>query len=115
MSRLRHAIAATSRDPHIANDPAINPNNFERLSEGAYHQPDGEPGLTTDQEKKDPQRNHTSWTVAALIINKMIGSGIFTGPAIVLLNTRNKNIAIMLWVLGFIYTLLRYETPWLAM
>ncbi|KAF3911067.1 hypothetical protein AA313_de0204548 [Arthrobotrys entomopaga] len=43
--------------------------------------------------------------VASLIINKMIGTGIVTGPAQVLLYTGNKNYALLLWGLGFIYTL----------
>ncbi|KAK6532031.1 hypothetical protein TWF694_003194 [Orbilia ellipsospora] len=43
--------------------------------------------------------------VASLIINKMIGTGIVTGPAQVLLYTGRKDYALLLWGLGFIYTL----------
>lgn len=45
--------------------------------------------------------------VAALIINKMVGSGIFTGPYLALTYTQNKNVFIVLWVLGFVYTVAR--------
>jgi hypothetical protein len=47
--------------------------------------------------------------VASLIINKMIGSGIFTAPPLVLLYTQNKILAFFLWLVGFAYTLIRYE------
>ncbi|KAF8418448.1 amino acid permease-domain-containing protein [Tirmania nivea] len=46
------------------------------------------------------------WDVAALIINKMVGSGIFTGPPLVLLYTQHKVEAMFLWILGLIYTYL---------
>lgn len=51
-------------------------------------------------------RNLSSWDVAALITNKMIGTGIFTGPSIVLQFTLNKKLAIGLWAFGMVYTLL---------
>ena len=53
-------------------------------------------------------RDLSSLDVAALIINKMIGTGIFTGPTQVLQYTLNKNLAIGLWAFGMVYTLLRY-------
>lgn len=43
--------------------------------------------------------------MASLIINKMIGSGIFFGPYAVLVATQNKTIAVVFWILGFIYTM----------
>ncbi|KAK1962243.1 hypothetical protein LY78DRAFT_260200 [Colletotrichum sublineola] len=42
--------------------------------------------------------------VAALIINKMIGTGIFAGPYTVLINSASKSVAIGLWVVGLCYT-----------
>jgi len=47
--------------------------------------------------------------VAALIINKMVGTGIFTGPLTVLQATQSKSAAVTLWVLGFLYTVIRFE------
>jgi len=47
------------------------------------------------------------WDVAALIINKVVGTGIFTGPPMVLLYTQNKVEAMLLWILGLMYTYLR--------
>jgi hypothetical protein len=58
--------------------------------------------------RMDTARTATEFDVAALIINKMIGTGIFTGPFTVLQFTHNKSVAIGLWVLGFGYTILRY-------
>lgn len=49
-----------------------------------------------------------SWLdVAALIVNKTVGTGIFTGPASALLYTQNKQTVIVLWLLGFVYTVTR--------
>jgi hypothetical protein len=52
-------------------------------------------------------RKLTWWDVSALIINKMIGTGIFTGPPTILLYTGNKTTALCLWAGGFAYTLIR--------
>lgn len=60
--------------------------------------------------RKETRRDLDWKDVAALIINKMVGTGIFTGPLTVLLATNSKAIALTLWVLGFAYTVLRYET-----
>lgn len=49
----------------------------------------------------------TEWDVGALILNKMIGSGIFTTPPLVLLYTGSGGIALGLWIGGFVYTILR--------
>ena len=52
-----------------------------------------------------------SFDVAAFIVNKMIGTGIFTTPVTVLIQTHNdKELALGLWILGFVYTLIRYCT-----
>ena len=44
--------------------------------------------------------------VAALIFNKMVGSGIFTSPGIVLSLTKSKALALSLWAVGGVYTTL---------
>ena len=54
------------------------------------------------------ERDLTSWDAAALIINKMVGTGIFVAPPTVLLNTGSKRVALGLWSAGFVHTLLRY-------
>lgn len=46
--------------------------------------------------------------VFSLIVNKMIGTGIFTAPVQVLLATQSKQLALGLWALGFIYTIMRF-------
>jgi hypothetical protein len=56
--------------------------------------------------KIEVHRKLTWWDVTALIINKMIGTGIFTGPPTILLYTGNKRIALGFWAVGFLYTLL---------
>lgn len=46
------------------------------------------------------------WDVAALIINEMVGTGIFTSPPLVLRFTQSKSEAMFLWILGLVYTYL---------
>jgi hypothetical protein len=48
-----------------------------------------------------------TFDVFSLIVNKMVGTGIFTAPAQVLLATQSKQLALALWALGFIYTIMR--------
>lgn len=58
----------------------------------------------------DSPRTLTQTDVTALVINNMIGTGIFTGPYIVLVNTQSKSVAMGLWVAGFTHTIARYRT-----
>ena len=53
--------------------------------------------------------------VAALIMNKMIGTGIFTTPGTILFLTGSKSISIVLWIIGGIYSMLRCVGPMSAM
>jgi hypothetical protein len=54
-----------------------------------------------------PARPLSQRDVASLIINKMIGTGIFTAPPSVLLMARSRSLAFGLWLLGFAYTIVR--------
>jgi hypothetical protein len=57
-----------------------------------------------------PARPLSRWDVASLIINKMIGTGIFTAPPTVLLMAGSPGLAFALWMLGFAYTIVRCDT-----
>lgn len=46
-----------------------------------------------------------AFSTAALIISKMIGTGVFAKPAIVLLNSGGKTIALSMWLAGGAMTL----------
>jgi hypothetical protein len=54
-----------------------------------------------------PRRSLGFVQCSALMINQMIGTGVFTLPGVVLLLTKSKPIAITLWAVGGIYSLLR--------
>ncbi|KAI9744086.1 MAG: hypothetical protein M1818_002238 [Claussenomyces sp. TS43310] len=47
-----------------------------------------------------------AFDVFSLITNKMIGTGIYTAPYSVLIYTRNKQLALGLWGVGFFYTIM---------
>lgn len=51
----------------------------------------------------------------SLIVNKMIGTGIYTAPTTVLLLTNSKQISLGLWAVGFVYTVMRYVVGWTEM
>jgi amino acid transporter len=46
--------------------------------------------------------------VSALILNKMVGTGIFTLPGLVLSLTRSKRTSLGLWVVGGVYSMLSF-------
>lgn len=59
--------------------------------------------------KPIPERRMLGYmSTAALIINKMIGTGIFSKPSSVLANTGSKGASMFLWVTGGIMTLSGY-------
>lgn len=55
-----------------------------------------------------PRRNLRVHDVAGLILNKVVGSGIFTTPGLVLALTKHKPTSIFLWVIGGIHAMLWY-------
>lgn len=80
------------------------------------------PGSNPEEYRDDDNSFHSNWTestkvprrnlgfiqCSALMINQMVGSGIFTLPGLILLLTKSKPIAIGLWAVGGIYSLLRF-------
>jgi hypothetical protein len=58
-----------------------------------------------------PRRNLRTQDVAALILNKQIGTGIFTTPGLVLSLTKNKPLSIGLWIVGGVHAFLWYVKP----
>lgn len=56
------------------------------------------------------KRNLHAFDIFALILNKQIGTGIFTTPGFVLATTQGKGLSVFLWFLGGIYCLLWYVT-----
>lgn len=58
-------------------------------------------------ESTDVPRRHLGFIqVSALMINQMVGSGIFTTPATVLLLTGSKPVSLVLWAVGGVYSFL---------
>lgn len=53
-----------------------------------------------------PKARLTVLDVAALVLNKQIGTGIFTTPGTVLLSTQSKGLSVVLWTLGGFWTLM---------
>ncbi|KAJ4330121.1 hypothetical protein N0V87_010285 [Didymella glomerata] len=53
-----------------------------------------------------PPKSLTKLDIAALILNKQIGTGIFTTPGAVLLSTKSKGLSVGLWTIGGFWTLM---------
>jgi hypothetical protein len=53
-----------------------------------------------------PNANLSILDVAALVLNKQIGTGIFSTPGLVLASTRSKGLSIALWSIGGLWTTL---------
>ncbi|KAF2184946.1 hypothetical protein K469DRAFT_167604 [Zopfia rhizophila CBS 207.26] len=106
-----------SPEPYLSPDPTHRPPSPapSRLSvESAvsphslndYDAPRPTPLQATRAIKIEVHRKLTWWDVASLIINKMIGTGIFTGPPMILLYTGKKSSALWIWAGGFVYILI---------
>ncbi|KAK1990857.1 hypothetical protein LX36DRAFT_379650 [Colletotrichum falcatum] len=90
-------------------DTAVNGHGHGQHHEPAYRSGSPAPTDASDGNRlpmQEPSRDLTSVDVASLIINKMIGTGIFTSPFTVLINCENKTTALCLWLCGFVYTIL---------
>ena len=53
----------------------------------------------------------TTFDVFSFIVNKMVGTGIFTAPPVVLALTADRRIALSLWAIGFLYSIITCAQP----
>jgi hypothetical protein len=63
---------------------------------------------TSSGVEEDKTSYLSTFDISCLIINKMVGTGVFTAPQAVFLLVGAKTVAFILWILGFIFTLIRY-------
>lgn len=61
----------------------------------------------TSEQTKISRKDLGVWNVASLIINKQIGTGIFTTPGLVLSLTGSKTVSLALWIMGGVWAALR--------
>lgn len=104
-------IPLVNRHAYDGTADSISSATTARAQEQRGHQEATSDLPTRRKPLKDVSRDLSPFDVAALIINKMIGTGIFTAPFTVLINSKSKSIAIGLWICGFLYTVLRYGYP----
>ncbi|CAO2656259.1 Nn.00g050620.m01.CDS01 [Neocucurbitaria sp. VM-36] len=100
-------VVKTSAGVQVANVPDIERGNPRTDSDPSSHG-SRRPDLGDWDENKAsvPRTNLTILDVAALILNKQIGTGIFTTPGAVLLSTRSKGLSVALWTIGGFWTLM---------
>jgi amino acid transporter len=109
------------------NDGPFRSNNAIMVRSDRHHDPEGTHGIHPDEGRGSPDdeslhRPPTDFTedrrlgrtlgtldVSALILNKMVGTGIFTLPGIVLGLTRSKRISVGFWVVGGVYSMLSFS------
>ena len=112
-----------SLDPHTGSVPRKR--KEESLKDpsiaASYHDNDGAQNESGSQEDYQAQRLRSSETaytesnslpprnldfiqITSLMVNSMIGAGIFTVPGYILLLTRSKTVALVLWAIGGVYS-----------
>jgi len=82
----------------------------EGVSEDRPTRDDGYEVTTLPEEEQvniEGRKELGALDIFSLIVNKMIGTGVFTAPAQVFLLTGWKTISILMWVIGFVYSILR--------
>ncbi|KAF2129907.1 hypothetical protein P153DRAFT_315302 [Dothidotthia symphoricarpi CBS 119687] len=99
----------TNANLHVANAPQVNQVNTNARTD-SNPTSDASRGVDLgDWDERQvvvPRTNLTVLDVAALILNKQIGTGIFTTPGAVLLSTRSKGLSVGLWAIGGMWTTL---------
>jgi amino acid transporter len=112
-SRIENDGPFRSLDPRTAQCPQQHSPEAKlsgRLEEGRGS-PDNESlqrPPTNFTEDRHLGRTLGTLDVSALILNKMVGTGIFTVPGIVLTLTGSKRISLGFWVLGGVYSMLSF-------
>lgn len=105
-------LQGAGRSPDTAVGPSYNPkeprDEVERPGANTSGEVDGgDPKPTLDlpytEDLSIQKRKLTVWDVAALILNKIIGTGIFTVPGLVLGLTNSKVVSVVYWILGGFY------------
>ena len=81
-----------------------------QLSE-AYQMPNRSFGPMEEELPAPHTRVNEAWTTYDVFfqaVNTMVGTGIFTAPPLVLALVGDRWIAIVLWLIGFVYSLIGY-------
>ena len=84
------------------------PSGSVSINQGAIERYRLEPTPDEPDEYEPPEVGRlTAIDVFGFIVNKMIGTGIYTSPIQVLILTGSRDAAIGLWVVGVVYTFVR--------
>lgn len=86
--------------------------SLPRVRQDTLQPYDGGPFVPRDPQDDEPfdawDEGLGVFDVFSLIVNKMIGTGIYTSPTAVFLLTGNKSLTLGLFVVGFLYCLMRF-------
>jgi hypothetical protein len=113
-------MAAFREKPHISLDEAATSSGELTASNSKYPE-DSSQVRRSDSEEGETASLSTAWTestdvpkrhmgltaVVSLMINQMIGTGVFETPGYVLFLTGSKQISLVLWGVGGIYQIMR--------
>jgi hypothetical protein len=87
--------------------PSIQTSQFPFQPTGPSQLQQGDISQPCDPMSYNPNNQLKAFDVFAFIVNKMVGSGIFTAPMSSFLLTKSRNETIVLWVVAFIHTFFR--------
>lgn len=94
-------------ETHIVGVPAANHSSSRINSNPSSNSTGGQAAEEFDERGAIvPRANLSIPDVAALVLNKQIGTGIFSTPGLVLASTRSKELSIALWSVGGLWTIL---------
>ncbi|OAL51370.1 hypothetical protein IQ07DRAFT_643463 [Pyrenochaeta sp. DS3sAY3a] len=94
-------------ESHIVGVPEANRSNSRINSDPSSNSTGGQAAEEFDERGAIvPKANLSILDVAALVLNKQIGTGIFSTPGLVLASTRSKELSIALWSIGGLWTIL---------
>jgi hypothetical protein len=86
--------------------------SFPREHHDSFHPYDAGPFVARAPRDDEPfdawEQGLGFFDVFSLIVNKMIGTGIYTSPTAVFLLTGNKSLTLGLFAVGFLYCLMRF-------
>lgn len=110
---LENALFNAGSDRGLVDGACDNVPSFKDVlgqkSQTLKHQDDASSADSKFSESTNvPRRNLRVHDVAGLILNKVVGSGIFTTPGLVLALTKHKPTSIFLWLIGGIHAMLWY-------
>lgn len=98
-------ISQLSTHDQVEVEKATRTNGSEEAQNKGSDDESINPPSEWSENSNTPKRHLGFWQIFSLIINSVVGTGIFTQPGYVLFLTKSKSVALALWGIGGMYTI----------